>query len=165
MIFYIFTIIIILLFIFTIYSVCIHHIPKKLNNINVKQEKEIFTDNNVVYITGLADILGGSRVTLKIKKHEIYLQKGMDTIKWINKDNLISAEIMNEHDIKKQVTLGRFLVFGVFSLFMQQNKTIYTNYLVLTYKQDNEYKKLVLHSMHSLEQIIKIFKEYIKVTS
>ncbi|GCD10446.1 hypothetical protein [Clostridium tagluense] len=126
--------------------------------------KFLFTDIHTIYIDGLPNVLSGIKVQFQVDKDKFILCEHLRPIKEINKSNLINAEIMSEHQITQRISLGKMIVFGVFSLAMKKDKIVHINYLVVTYNQDGEERQLILNPTVNLKSSVDFLREYIGVT-
>ena len=129
-----------------------------------KPEGTLLIDTGTVYIGGLPNLEGGAKVTVRIVKDKITINTFSTNALTIDKADLLNAEIMSENQIVQAVTLGRFLALGVFSLAFKKDKTVYKNYLVLTYEKDGKEKQIILKP-YNLQKTTNIFRDYIGVTS
>ena len=121
-----------------------------------------YTESNIIYISGFQGIEGGKKLNMKILDDKLILEKSFKVIFEADKNRVVDVEIMTESQITKAVTLGRFLTLGLLSVFFQKQKTIYSNFLVITYRFKNEASQQLILKPNNVEKTYKALKDYIK---
>lgn len=131
-----------------------------LRSINKTKEKEktmgiIYSDHFVTYISGLANIVSGKKVTVCVYKDKIVLRSPADFQSeddgkiyiTININKISSVEIKSCQQIRQEISLGKIVMSGTFPLGMQKNKAVVNNYLVITFADDfGQVRNLILQA-------------------
>lgn len=96
------------------------------------------------YLGGHPAIIGEKDGLIQVNKAGIIFEPGLtlETL-YIPIENIIRGEFKTDEQITKDVTLTRLLAFGVFAFGMKKKRKEITNYVVLTYTE-NEIENTIL---------------------
>lgn len=93
---------------------------------------------NINLISGIDRATGGNSTKLYVKKDGIYMKVYPFETCSIGFDRISRVYIQNESEIRENVTLGRILTFGIFSLGMKKRTEVLKKYLVIEYLDERE---------------------------
>lgn len=109
-----------------------------------KQKQDIIIERPVVHLGGHPYLESNQGILyLQIRKdNKIHLYKDStkDELRKdyeIDLDKVTKYEIKNNEQLQKDITMGRFLVFGLASLALQKKSKVVNEYLILSYMENN----------------------------
>lgn len=131
------------------------------------ETQDLVIKANGKYLTGLPDKIGNKdfHITIYNEYIELFFVDGRVTNK-IPLKRVYSAKIVSESFIREQISLGKMLAFGVFSLAMKKKqKQEVNNYLQLSFKYENEKVKAIfsIDDDKKLEEIVGYIRNVIRI--
>lgn len=132
------------------------------DNKRIEQEKKegiVLSDPMAKYLGGFPDVAGEKNVHFKIKENIIILQIQSSGTRYIPMKDIIDVGIKSETQINNEVSLGKLALFGVLAFGMDNKTTTINNYLVLSYKDKNGKRDVIIKS-NQLEQLVRTIRRY-----
>lgn len=132
---------------------------------NDKKDGVLFSLGNCLYCGGFYEIEGGKETTITIYDNRVILTilkssnnfySGYSKTLYIS--NIENIGIKSETQIRSEISLGKMIMFGIFSLAMKNDKTITTNYLVIDYNSGDDITSIILNA-DSNEEIIELINK------
>lgn len=110
---------------------------KKMKN----RMKDTIAIDQGKYISGFKDIYAGSDVIYEIQKDKLKLfldNRNNPAIKIIDFKDITDIKLVTKEFVKQKVSLGKFLLFGAFSLAMKESVLEYDSYLGIVLNSDED---------------------------
>jgi hypothetical protein len=105
----------------------------------------LFKEYGAMYLGGFPDIIGG-KADIEIKENGVFINCKHNGSKFIFAKNIISSEIKTNTQIEEEISLGKILLFGVFSLGMKNRNTVVKNYIDIKYNDNGTTRDIILES-------------------
>lgn len=118
-------------------------------------------DTEIKYLTGFPDKIGDKEYRIKVYRDKIgFSEKYYDNRNFViwTKD-LIDSRIASENFIREQISLGKMLAFGIFSLAMKKKeKKQVNNYLQLEIMYQGKAETIIFEVPYGLERLNTILR-------
>lgn len=113
----------------------------------------------VDYVGGYSDILERKSCNFAIYDDEVRIRfPGRQIV--ISYNNVIDIDGKNEEEMRKDVTLTRLLLFGIFAFGMKKKTCTNRKFVILKYKYNDKVYTIIFETPKA-EQIIRDFNKYI----
>lgn len=135
----------------------LQNMKEKLDNMDLP----IFTAS-AQYLGGHKDITKQCDINVVGYKDRVELQQGFKKA-IIKVDGILRAEVKNEEQIEKDVTLTRLLLVGIFAFGLKKKRKIESNFAIITFQDGLECT--VILKLDKADQANKLISNVIKLKS
>lgn len=141
------------LFFTSIIYICLilYYIAIKCNKLEMDKKIEdrkmgiYHQDKKMKYLGGFPTIEGDKPCSIEVRERELALNID-NSIRLIKYSNIKDARIISKEQLSKEVSLGKFLVFGWLALAMKDDKLTVKNLLKIDYNNGEETLHLIFTS-------------------